>query len=66
MTKTCKQLNKTVKECQHKWNLFTLKYIFSCPKISVSNKLGMFVIDINENLQMQSLEFTKSLYFGSN
>ena len=33
------------------------------PKISVSNKLRLFLIDIDEIFPMQSSEFTKSLYF---
>ena len=35
-------------------------------KISVSNKLELFLIGIDEIFPMQSSEFTKSLFVGSN
>ena len=51
---------------QHKTNVFALKFNFIGPKISVSIKLRLFLIYNDETFPMQSSEFIKSLYFGSN
>jgi len=50
----------------NKSKVFTLKLISIGPKISVSNKLRLFPIDIDEIFPVQSSEFTKSMYFRSN
>ena len=44
----------------------TLKFIFIDPKISVSNRLRLLLIDIDEVFLIQSSEFTNLMYFGSN
>jgi len=51
---------------KHKSIVLTLKFISIGPKVSVSNKLRLFPIDIDEIFPMQLSEFTKSMYFRSN
>ena len=61
------QNTKTLQAIKQKSNVFTYELIFTGPKINVSNKLGLLLmIYIEEIFSMQSSEFTKSRYFGSN
>ena len=49
-------IKKTAKEWQYKSTVFPLKFIFTVPKISVSNNLGLFLIDIDEIFPMSRTE----------
>ena len=59
-------IKETAQECQLKSNVFTLNFIFTGLKMSVSNRLELFLIDIEEIFPIQSSIFRKLLYFGSN
>ena len=56
---------KTAKEHLYKSNDSTSKFIFADPKINVSNELRLLLITLDKIFPMQSSEFIKLLYFGS-
>ena len=66
ITKPSKQLKKLSKNSNNKWNAFILKFIFLGPKMSVSNKLGLFLYNLDKIFPIESSEFWKLLYFESN
>ena len=68
IAKPCKQFKKlpNIAIINPIIQYFHIKTHFHGSKISVSNKLILVLINIDEIFLMQSSEFTKSLYFGSN